>query len=429
MRQINRLSSAKVNSIKEKGLYADGGGLYLQVAPGGSKSWVFRFKENGRAHDMGLGPTHTLSLAEARDKATECRKLRLQGVDPIVKRREDRAARAYEQAKAKTFQECAQEFMADNAIAWKNPKHRQQWQNTLTGYAYPVLGKLSVRDIDTGLVVKALKPLWTTIPETASRLRGRIETVLNWATAHGYRKDALGHAMPNPARWKGNLDHLLPRRDKVQAREHQPSLPHDRIGEFMQELRQQEGIAPLALQFTILTAARSGESLKAKWSEIDLSKKLWVIPAGRMKMGREHRVPLTEAAIAILKRMTAARQSDYVFPGRIAGKPLTDEAMTVVIRRMNSEGAGRPQYLDPRQNNRDVVPHGFRSTFKDWARERTSFANEISEAALAHVIADKAEAAYARGDMFEKRRRLMEAWAGCCAAPAVRGDVVSLVRA
>jgi integrase len=388
--------------------------LYLAVFPGGSKSWVFRFKENGKARDMGLGPVHTLTLAEARDKATECRKLRLDGIDPIARRNEDRAARAYEAAKAITFQQCAEAYMADNSIGWKNAKHRQQWKNTLSEYAYPVLGKLSVRDIDTGLVVKVIKPLWTAVPETASRLRGRIETVLNWATAHGHRRDQYGNALPNPARWKGNLDHLLPKRSKVRSIKHFDAMPYGEVGAFMAELRQQEGVAPLALQFTILNAARTNETIEAKWSEFDPLRRLWTIPGERMKSGRDHRVPLSDAAMEILKRQTEASQGDYVFPGRISNKPLSNMSMLQLLRRMRGQGK---------------TVHGFRSTFKDWARERTNFPNEVSEAALAHINADKVEAAYARGDLFEKRRKLMEAWAGYCSTVETGGgDVVSINR-
>src|SRR5262245_58367308 len=324
-RELNKLSVAKVKSLKKRGFHSDGGGLYLAVFPGGSKSWVFRFKENGKARDMGLGPVHTLTLAEARDKATECRKLRLNGIDPIARRKEDRAARAYEAAKAITFEQCRKAYIADQSGKRTNDRHRDQWPSTLEEYAYPIIGKLSARDIDTGLVVKVLKqektkdgktgPLWTMVPETASRLRGRIETVLNWATAHGHRRDQHGNALPNPARWKGNLDHLLPKRSKVRSIKHFDAMPYGEVGAFMAELRQQEGVAPLALQFTILNAARTNETIEAKWSEFDPLRKLWTIPGERMKSGREHRVPLSDAAMEILKRQTEASQGNYVFPG------------------------------------------------------------------------------------------------------------------
>jgi integrase len=403
-RQLHKLSAARVAKLKKRGFYSDGGGLYLQVAPGGTKSWVFRFKANGKARDMGLGPLHTLTLAEARDKATQCRKLRLEGVDPIAKRQADLMAARLEAARAITFEQCAAAYIARKSTGWKNAKHRQQWQNTLESYAFPKLGKLAVQDIDDGLVVGVLEPLWETIPETASRLRGRIETVLNWAGARKYRKGE------NPARWKGNLEHLLPKPSEVHAVKHFAALPFDELGAFMRELRKQEGIAALALQFTILTAARTNETLNAKWSEFDLSKKLWTVPAARMKSRRKHRVPLSNAALAILKHLEEARQGEYVFGGRIAGKPLSDMSMLNLLRRMK----------------RKITAHGFRSTFKDWARERTSFANEISEAALAHVNADKVEAAYARGDLFQKRAKLMEAWASYCDAGPVGGEVISI---
>jgi integrase len=435
-RPLNKLSAADVAAIKrrveksakagdhpniERGFYSDGGGLYLQVAPGGSLSWVFRFKEGGKARDMGLGPLHTLTLADARAKATDCRKLRLDGIDPIVKRQQDKTQRRYEAAKAITFEQCAKAYIADHTDTWKNDKHRDQWSATLEEYAYPIIGKLSARDIDTGLIVKVLKqektkdgkngPLWVAVSETASRLRGRIETVLNWATAHGHRNDQNGHAMPNPARWKGNLDHLLPKRSKVSAVKHFDALPYTEIGAFVADLRKQDGVAPLALQFTILNAARTNETIEAKWPEFDLAKKLWTIPGERMKSGREHRVPLTDASLTILKNLTTIKRDDYVFPGRVEKKPLSNMAMLQLLRRMRGQGK---------------TVHGFRSTFKDWARERTNFPNQLSEAALAHINGDKVEAAYARGDLFVKRRKLMEAWAAYCAAAETVGEVISI---
>jgi integrase len=405
-RRINILSTTKINALKERGFYGDGGGLYLQVAPGGSKSWVFRFKENGKARDMGLGPLHTINLSEARERATACRQLRLDGIDPIAKRAAERAARLLEAAKGMTFDQCSAAYIADNSIAWRNPKHRQQWKNTLATYVSPVFGSLSVQAIDTGLVLKAVRPIWQDKPETAKRVRGRIETVLSWATANGYRTG------DNPARWKGHMDQLLPKRSKVRAVKHHAALPYAEIGAFMSDLRSRDGMTALALEFTILTAARSGEALKSKWSEFDLVEKTWTVPADRMKANREHRVPLSEAALAVLRALSDNRNGDYVFAGD-NGTPLSDMSMLMQLRRMGC----------------NVTTHGFRSTFKDWARERTSFTNEVSEAALAHVNGDKVEAAYARGDLFEKRAKLMEAWASFCAAPAVTGEVVSIRKA
>jgi integrase len=419
-RQINKLSTVKINALKVRGFYADGGGLYLQVSPAGTKSWVFRYKgarADGKARDMGLGPLHTISLSEARDLATECRKLRLQGIDPIEKRDAERSQRQLDAAKLMTFDQCSAAYIADNSVVWRNPKHRQQWTNTLATYVSPVIGALPVQQVETDLITKILRPIWNSKPETAKRVRGRVETVLNFATANGYRKGE------NPARWKGHLDHILPKRGK-DVQEHQPALPYERIGEFMPDLRSREGLSAIALEFAILTATRSGETRQAQWPEFDLAQKIWDIPADRMKGKRPHRVALSARAVAILRELEKTKSGPYVFGG---SKPISDMAMTAVIRRMNAS-ATKP-YVDPKQNNRGVVPHGFRSTFKDWARERTSFANEISEAALAHINGDKVEAAYARGDMLEKRRKLMEAWAGYCATAETAGDVVSIRRA
>ena len=398
-RKIHILSATKVNALKRRGFYADGGGLYLQVAPGGSKSWVFRFKNSGKTRDMGLGPIHTISLAEARELATEKRKLRLQGIDPIEYRKLIRAKQQLADAKAMTFDQCAEAYISDNSIAWRNAKHRQQWVNTLATYVAPIMGSISVQAIDTALVTKVLQPIWTTKPETASRVRGRIETVLNWAKAHGYREGE------NPARWKGHLDHILPARGKVRAVKHHTALPYVEISEFMAQLRARDGFAARALAFTILTAARTNEALAARWSEFNLTKKLWIVPADRMKAAREHRVPLSDDVVMILQGLKEVATGQYVFGG---SKPLSQMALLMLLRRME----------------RDVTTHGFRSTFKDWARERTNFPNEVSEAALAHVIGDKTEAAYARGDLFEKRARLMEAWAKFCRNRCLMANVV-----
>jgi integrase len=403
-RKIHMLSTTKINALRERGFYADGGGLYLQVAPGGSKSWVFRFKESGKARDMGLGPLHTIPLSIAREKATDCRRLRLDGVDPIEKRRAERAALQSAQAKVMTFDECAEAYLADNQASWRNPKHRQQWKNTLATYASPIIGALPVQTIDTGHVTKILRPIWQEKPETASRVRGRIETVLAWATVHGHRTG------DNPARWKGHLEEAFPAKGKVRKVKHHAALPYADMGAFMADLKDREGAAALALQFTILTAARTSETLKAEWSELDLAEKVWTVPAERMKAEREHRVPLSPAALAILQGLP--KRGKYLFAGDNAKKPLSEMSMLMLLRRMG----------------RDVTAHGFRSTFKDWARESTSFPNEVSEAALAHVNGDKVEAAYARGDLFEKRRKLMDAWASFCTAPARKGNVVGIGR-
>jgi integrase len=420
-RQINKLSAKKVSALAERGFYCDGGGLYLSVAVGGSKSWVFRYKRAKRVRDMGLGSLITLGLSNAREAATDCRRQLLKGIDPLEAKRADRTARALEAAKAMTFDQCAAAYIADNSVAWKNAKHRQQWKNTLATYVSPVIGKLPVQGVDTGLVSKILRPIWNEKTETAIRIRGRIETVLNWATAHSYR---IGD---NPARWSGNLEHLLPARSEL--KDHFPALPYAEIGGFMAELRQRVGIGPRALEFTILTAARTGQAIRAEWSEFDLEKKLWVIPAERMKATREHTVTLSDAAVTLLRKME--RRNKFVFAGR-GGGCLSDMAMNKAIRDINAahKKAGLPKYIDPKEDNREIVPHGFRASFKTWAQDRSNFPDMVSEVALAHKLGDDPETynAYARGELLEKRFKLMEAWAGYCAAPATTGKVILINR-
>jgi integrase len=407
-RTIGKLTALAVDRAKRRGYYGDGGGLFLQVSASGAKSWVFRFKEFGRLREMGLGPTHTVSLAEARQKALECRKLRLDGCDPIEIRKAGRAQARLDAAKAMTFKECAESYIASHKAGWRNPKHAAQWPATLGTYVYPVFGGLPVQAVDVGLVMRALEPIWTAKPETAGRVRGRVESVLDWATSRGYRQGE------NPARWRGHLENLLPKKAKVHRVEHHAALPYAEIGTFMAELHLQEGIAARALGFAILTVARTGEVIGARWSEIDLESRLWAVPAERMKGGRVHRVPLSEATIAVLDAMKTIRHGDCVFPGGRAGGPISNMAMTMTLRRM---GRG------------DLTVHGFRSSFRDWAAERTGFPAEVAEMALAHAVSDKVEAAYRRGDLFQKRRQLMDAWARYCVAPAPAGKVVSFAAA
>jgi integrase len=404
-RTIGKLTALAVNQAKRRGYYGDGGGLFLQVSPSGAKSWVFRFKEAGKLREMGLGPTHTVSLAEARQKALECRKARLDGRDPIEARRAERMQVKLDAARAMTFAACAERYIASHKAGWRNPKHAAQWPATLGTYVYPVFGSLPVQAVDVGLVMKAIEPIWTEKPETASRVRGRIEAVLDWATARGYRQGE------NPARWRGHLENLLPKRSKVRRVEHHAALPYAEIAAFTAELRQQEGVAARALEFAILTAARTGEVIGAKWAEIDLGERLWTIPAERMKAGKEHRVPLSDAAVAILEEMRKVRQADQIFPGGKAGRPISNMAMLMLLRRM---GRG------------DLTAHGFRSSFRDWAAERTGFPAEVAEMALAHTVSGKVEAAYRRGDLFQKRRQLSEAWAKFCAAAPAAGKVVPI---
>src|SRR6516225_894352 len=407
MRTIGRLTALKVDKAKRAGMYADGGGLYLRVTHSGTKNWVFRFMLNGRPRWMGVGPLHTIGLAEARNRAAGFRLQRHDGIDPIERRRAERLEARFDAAKAMSFKECAVMYIAGHRAGWRNPKHAAQWQATLAMYAEPVIGGLSVQRIDTALVLKVLEPIWTEKPETAGRVRGRIESILDWAKVRGYR---VGE---NPARWRGHLDKLLPARGKVRKVEHHAALPYAELPGFLIALREQEGIAARALEFTALTAARTGETIFARWSELNLLDKTWTVPAERMKARREHRVPLSARALAILEEMQAHRHGDerFVFPGGKAGKPLSNMAFLMLLRRMKRD---------------DLTAHGFRATFKTWASERTSFQNEIVEAALAHVVGSKVEQAYRRGDMFEKRRRLMSSWAQFCFSSAAAGQVIPM---
>jgi len=389
-RAIGKLTALAVEKAKKRGYYGDGGGLFLQVSSSGSKSWVFRFKEAGKLHEMGLGATHTIGLAEARERARECRRLRLDGIDPIEARKIARAQARLDAAKAVTFKDCAERYIASHGAGWRSRTHAAQWPSTFRRYIYPVFGSLPVQGVDVGLVLKVLEPIWTAKPETASRVRGRIESVLDWATARGYRQGE------NPARWRGHLQNLLPTKSKVRRVKHHAALPYAEIGDFIAQLKQQEGVAARALEFTILTAARTGEVIGATWSEINFVEQLWVVPAERMKSGKEHRVPLSVAALAILEQMQAIRQGNFVFLGGKAHRPLSNMAMMMTLRRM---GRG------------DLTVHGFRSSFRDWAAERTDFPGEVAEMALAHAVSGKVEAAYRRGDLFQKRRHLMDAWA------------------
>ena len=408
MARTGKLTALKTDKVKASGYYGDGGGLFLQVSRYGTKSWVFRFKANGRLREMGLGSLDTYSLAEARERARNCRKLRDEGKDPIEERNAARLAVKLEATKAITFEQCAERHIAAHRAGWRNGKHRDQWSSTLETYVNPIIGALPVQAIDTTLVMKAVEPIWNEKPETASRVRGRIEAILDWATARGFR------AGENPARWRGHLDKLLPKKTKVRRIEHHAALPYREIAAFVAELRQQEGVAARALEFAILTAARTGEVIGALWGELDLADRLWTIPAERMKADKEHRVPLSDAAIAILEDLQRVRQGDYVFPGGRAGRPISNMAMTMTLRRM---GRG------------ELTVHGFRSSFRDWAAERTGFPAEVAEMALAHAVSDKVEAAYRRGDLFQKRRQLMDAWARYCATPAPAGKVVSFAAA
>ena len=410
-REFNRLSPGKVATTTKPGLHADGGGLCLRVSTGGTKSWVFRFMLDGKARTMGLGSVRTVSLAEAREEALRCRKLLREGIDPIDARGAERAQRRLRAASTKTFKVCAEKYVASHEAGWRNAKHAAQWRNTLEAYVYPVFGDLPVQAVDTGLVMRVLEPVWRTKPETASRVRGRIESILDWARVQKYREGE------NPARWKGHLDKLLPARSKVRKVKHHAALPYAYMGAFMATLRRQEGASALGLELQILTATRTGEVIGARWEEIDLDEKTWTVPGDRTKTHKEHRVPLSPAAVGVLESMKEQRQSEFVFPGRREGRHLSNMAFLQLLKRME-----RP----------DLTAHGFRSSFRDWAAERTNFPGEVVEMALAHVVAGKVEAAYRRGDLFEKRRKLMEGWAEYCgvkpAAAEGAGKVVAIGR-
>jgi integrase len=406
--RINRLTALNVDRMREPGLHHDGAGLYLQVTTGRhgvTKSWLYRFVLDGKERRMGLGSFSDVSLAEAREKAGDARKQVKDGVDPIEHRRTMRAAAALAKTKAMTFDQCRDAYITSHRSTWRNAKHAWQWSASLSTYVTPIFRKVSVQDVDVALVTKALEPIWTTIPETASRLRGRIEVILDWAKVRGLRSGE------NPARWRGHLDHLLPRRSKVRKVKHHAALPYAEMASFMAPLRDRSAIAARALEFAILTAARTAEVLGARWDEIDTIQRIWTVPADRMKAGKEHRVPLSACALAVLNAMSKVRQTEYVFPGDRRAT-LSNTSMLMLMRRMNRG---------------DLTTHGFRSSFRDWAAELTDFPSEVVEMALAHVIGSKVEAAYRRGDLFDKRRRLMDAWAEFCAKePRERGKIVAL---
>jgi integrase len=409
-RPLNRLSVRRIKSLKRDGNYADGGGLYLTVAKDGrNKSWLFRYASGGRERWMGLGPIETVTLAEAREAALQCRKLRQQGVDPIEQRNAQRAAAKVAAAKTLTFDQCVASYLATHRSKWRSVRHSQQWDRTLRDYASPIIGRLPVASVDTALVMKVLqqdvegKPFWQARPETASRVRGRIESILSWATVSEFRSG------DNPARWTGHIKELLPSRRQLHATVHHAALPYREIGTFMAQVRSQEGVIARAFEFLVLTAARRAEVLGARWTEFDLDQRIWTRPAARMKGNAPHRVPLSGRALEIVREMWAFRQNEFVFPGQ-----RDVLAPSNFFKFLKALGRG------------DVTSHGFRSTFRDWAGEQTNFSREICEDALAHRVGNAVEEAYRRGDFLEKRRRLMEAWADFCERPATSGEVVPI---
>ena len=405
-----QLTARAVATATIPGLYPDGRGLYLQVSGATSKSWLYRYTRRGKTRATGLGSAldDGLSLARARAKRDELRALVVRGVDPLEARDAARTQGKIAAAKSITFKEAATQYITTHRAGWRNVKHAAQWTASLERDAYPIMDALPVSEIDTAVVLKVLEPIWSAKRETANRLRGRIESILDWAKAREFR------AGENPARWRGHLSMLLAARGATEKRKHHAAMPFSEIGGFMVDLRGRDGVGARALEFAILTATRTGEVLGARWSEIDMSARVWIISGDRMKAGREHRVPLSDAAMAVLERMRAAGLSgDYIFPSIGRGRPLSNMAMLKQLERMNRA---------------DLTVHGFRSSFRDWAAERTNFANEVLEMALAHAIGDKVEAAYRRGELLDKRRRLMDAWAEFCAAPAAIGSNVLPIR-
>jgi integrase len=420
---MGKLSAVMVKALRFPGdktrpvRFGDGDGLYLQVAPGDTKSWLFRYTLRGKAREMGLGavgePPDGVPLAKARILASEARAKLRAATDPIAARQTERVARvrAEAEAAARTFKAAATALVESKQAGWRNAKHGAQWLATLESYAYPVIGDLPVADVRTDDVLRVLRPIWERVPETASRVRQRIEAVLDAARVKGWRTGE------NPARWKGHLAGELPQPRKVKRVRHRPALAWQDMGAFMAALDKREGFASQALRFVILTAARTGEVRGMRWREVDLDAKVWTVPGDRMKAGKLHRVALSPAALAVLAefRPLMKQSGDLVFPGGRQGKPLSDMALSEVVRRMNEGGeeGAPPRWRDA--EGRAVVPHGFRSSFRDWAGETRPEGREVVEAALAHTVKDKAEAAYARSDLLEKRRPLMDAWADQCA--------------
>lgn len=400
---VEELAPVTVGKLTAPGHHPVGGipGLYLYVQDTGARSWVLRVMVGSKRRHIGLGSFPAVTLAQARTKAREAREAIAKGQDPIAERAQARAALKAAQATAKTFEQCARTYVDEMKGEWSNPKHQAQWLATLETYAFPIIGSLDVSAIGLPHVLEVLKQpqtkgktsgtFWEVKTETASRFRGRLESILDWATVHQYR-DGL-----NPARWKGHLDALLKDPNKIKKVKHHEALPIDDMGKFMQALRTQDGTGARALEFTILTATRSGETRGAKWSEIDMEAGVWVVPAERMKANKEHRVPLSSQALALLKSITPDADNDLVFPAPRGGV-LSDMTLTAVLRRMEAP----------------AVPHGFRSTFRDWAADRTNFPRDLCEFALAHTLDSKTEAAYLRTDMLEKRRKLMQSWADHC---------------
>jgi integrase len=392
-RKAKELGALAVSRLTTPGLHFVGGvsGLSLQVLSSGGRSWVLRATIGTKRRDMGLGGYPDVPLAGARQAARDARCQIRAGVDPIEQKKVLRSAMSVAQGRGLTFKAAAEAYIAAHEAGWRNAKHRQQWANSLSTFAYPIVGKLLVQDVALSHVLAILEPIWATKTQTAKRLRGRVEQILDWATARGHRDG------PNPARWRGHLSQMLAAPTRISKVKHHRAVPVSEVGAFMQRLRGVEGLGARALEFLVLAAARSGEVRGAVWAEIDLSEKVWTVPAGRMKAAKEHRVPLSQAAVKLLRGLPCVAATELVFPAARGGQ-LSDMTLTAVMRRMNV----------------DAVPHGFRSTFRDWASEKSSYPRDVAEMALAHSIGNKVEAAYRRGDLFEKRKSMMADWATFC---------------
>lgn len=391
-KQVNRLTAVVVKSVNKPGYYADGDGLYLQVTKAGNKSWVFRFGLEGRKREMGLGAYPGTSLSDARVKLADQRRVLDAGKDPIDEKKRKRAQSIDDSKALKTFKEFAEEYIRDKSVEWSNAKHEKQWGSTLSRFVYGVFGDMPVDMIETRHVLEAIKPIWASKTETATRVRQRIETILDAAKAEGLRKG------DNPARWKGHLSHILPKPSKIKKVKHHAALPYQELGDFMGDLYERENVAAKGLAFLILTAARTGEVIGATFDEVDIDNAVWIIPADRMKAGKEHRVPLSPKAVEIVQSMDKRRKNEFIFEG-LRGGGLSNMAFLQQLKHMKRD---------------DLTAHGFRSTFRDWAAEQTAYPSDVVEMALAHAIANKTEAAYRRGDLFEKRQRLMNDWANYC---------------
>jgi len=403
-KQIHRLSDPKVKNMKKPGWFPDGHGLYLQISNSGTKSWVYRYQINGKEHRHGLGSYPTITLKAARGRAEDCRTLRSDGIDPIEHKRQKYADKILEDAKSVTFKNCALAYIKSHKKGWKNRKHESQWTNTLETYAYPFIGDIAVQKINVGLVMQVIEPIWHEKTETASRVRQRIEKVLDWAKVRQYRTG------DNPAVWRGHIENLLPKRSKIQKVQHFKAMPYKEVPEYFITLRKVKTITAKALAFTILTATRNNEVREAKWDEIDLKSGVWIIPENRMKAEKEHRVPLTKECLKILKEAKKFQVNNYVFPGLRKNRPLSNQALLKLLK------SGQPT----------LTVHGFRSSFRDWCAEMTAYPREVAEAALAHSLSNATEAAYQRGDLFAKRFKLMDAWSTYCLTEKKEGKTIPI---